>query len=41
MEAAEAAFGADPALKAHVDQVLALIEGFEDPYGLELLSSVH
>lgn len=41
VEAAEATFGADPALTAHVDQVSALIEGFEDPYGLELLSSVH
>ncbi|WP_026637642.1 hypothetical protein SR858_25335 [Duganella zoogloeoides] len=28
-------------MTAHVDQVSALIEGFEDPYGLELLSLVH
>jgi hypothetical protein len=41
VEAALAALGADPALKAHVDEVSALIEGFEDPYGLELLSSVY
>lgn len=41
VEAAEAAFGGDPAVTAHVDKVSALIEGFEDPYGLELLSSVH
>lgn len=41
VEAAEATFGVDLALTAHVNQVSALIEGFEDPYGLELLSSVH
>lgn len=41
IEAAEATFGTDPALTERINQVSALIEGFEDPYGLELLSSVH
>lgn len=40
-EAAEETFGSDPALVQRINQVSALIEGFEDPYGLELLSSVH
>lgn len=31
----------DPALIARMDRVSALINGFEDPYGMELLSSMH
>lgn len=41
VEAAEAAFGSDPALIERINQVSRLIDGFEDPYGLELLSSIH
>lgn len=31
----------DPHLKANIDRVARLIEGYEDPYGMELLSTVH
>jgi O-acetyl-ADP-ribose deacetylase (regulator of RNase III) len=31
----------DEAIRARMSRVAQLIEGFEDPYGLELLSSVH
>lgn len=31
----------EPGLKASIERVAALIEGYEDPYGMELLSSVH
>jgi hypothetical protein len=31
----------DETIRARMSRVTALIEGFEDPYGLELLSSVH
>ena len=31
----------DPALLARMDRVSSLIDGFEDPYGMELLSSMH
>lgn len=38
---AEAFLGALPATHARLDRVTDLIEGFETPYGMELLSSVH
>lgn len=31
----------NPSIKQKIDKVLNLIEGFESPYGLELLSTVH
>ncbi|KRB88445.1 type II toxin-antitoxin system antitoxin DNA ADP-ribosyl glycohydrolase DarG [Noviherbaspirillum sp. Root189] len=40
-EAAEPVLMEDPALVQRMSRVSTLIEGFEDPYGLELLSSVH
>ena len=41
IEAAEEFFGSDQTLHERIDRVSHLISGFEDPYGLELLSSVH
>ncbi|MFC7376923.1 macro domain-containing protein [Brevundimonas sp. GCM10030266] len=38
---AEAFLGADQTAQARLDRVAELIEGFETPYGLELLSTVH
>jgi len=38
---AEAFLAGDEAIRARMNRVAELIEGFEDPYGLELLSSVH
>lgn len=40
-EAAAATLGADPAAHDRLDRVAHLIDGFETPFGLELLSSVH
>jgi O-acetyl-ADP-ribose deacetylase (regulator of RNase III) len=40
-EAAEAFLADSPETKARMDQVAGLIKGYEDPYGMELLSSVH
>jgi O-acetyl-ADP-ribose deacetylase (regulator of RNase III) len=41
VEAAEAFLAFRPETRARMDRVSALIEGFEDSYGMELLSSVH
>lgn len=41
VEEAEAFLKADEDIRQRMDRVAELIEGFEDPYGLELLSSVH
>jgi len=41
VEAAEAFLAKLPETKERMDKVAALIEGYEDPYGMELLSSVH
>jgi O-acetyl-ADP-ribose deacetylase (regulator of RNase III) len=41
VEAAETFLSKLPETKARMERVAALIEGYEDPYGLELLSSVH
>ncbi|MDP3841906.1 MAG: macro domain-containing protein [Oxalobacteraceae bacterium] len=41
IEAAEPVLMEDPDLIQRMNRVSTLIEGFEDPYGLELLSSVH
>lgn len=41
IEAASVLVDSDAALHARMNRVSSLIEGFEDPYGLELLSSVH
>ena len=41
VESAEAFLDKLPETKARMDKVAALIEGYEDPYGMELLSSVH
>jgi hypothetical protein len=41
VEEAQAFLRDDEAIRHRMDRVAALIEGFEDPYGLELLSSVH
>lgn len=38
---AEKFLAGDETIRARMNRVAALIEGFEDPYGLELLSSVH
>jgi hypothetical protein len=38
---AEEFLAGDEAIRARMNRVAELIEGFEDPYGLELLSSVH
>jgi len=41
VEEANRFLGADQAIRRRMERVAELIEGFEDPYGLELLSSVH
>lgn len=41
VEAAEAFLTSLPETKNRIEKVAALIEGYEDPYGMELLSSVH
>jgi O-acetyl-ADP-ribose deacetylase (regulator of RNase III) len=41
VEAAETLISGDSDTVERIDRVSTLIEGFEDPYGLELLSSVH
>lgn len=41
MHEAAAVLAAEPKLKERIEQVLRLIEGFESPYALELLSTVH
>ena len=41
MEEAEAFLKDDEVIRRRMDRVAELIEGFEDPYGLELLSSMH
>ena len=41
VESAETFLDKLPETKARMDKVAALIEGYEDPYGMELLSSVH
>jgi hypothetical protein len=41
VESAEAFLDKLPETKVRMDKVAALIEGYEDPYGMELLSSVH
>ena len=38
---AERLIAADPALSDRIDRVLRLVNGWETPYGLELLASVH
>jgi O-acetyl-ADP-ribose deacetylase (regulator of RNase III) len=38
---AEAFLRAHPLTQTHLDQVAQLIEGFETPYGMELLATVH
>jgi O-acetyl-ADP-ribose deacetylase (regulator of RNase III) len=38
---AEAFLGTHPTTRNRLDRVAALVEGFETPFGLELLSSVH
>jgi hypothetical protein len=38
---AEQFLASDESIHARMNRVVQLIEGFEDPYGLELLSSVH
>jgi O-acetyl-ADP-ribose deacetylase (regulator of RNase III) len=41
VEAASTFVSSDPQMAERIDRVSELIKGFEDPYGLELLSSVH
>lgn len=41
VESAEAFLAMMPETKERMAKVAALIEGYEDPYGMELLSSVH
>lgn len=41
VEAAEAFLAGLPETKLRMEQVARLIEGYEDPYGMELLSSIH
>ncbi len=41
VEAAESFLSGLPETKARMERVAQLIEGYEDPYGMELLSSVH
>jgi O-acetyl-ADP-ribose deacetylase (regulator of RNase III) len=41
VEEAESFLKGDNAIRRRMNRVADLIEGFEDPYGLELLSSVH
>jgi O-acetyl-ADP-ribose deacetylase (regulator of RNase III) len=40
-DSAEAVLAADASSKGHVERVRSLIEGFESPTGLELLTTVH
>lgn len=40
-EAAQEFLATDPAAGKHVDEAATVVEGFETPYGLELLSTVH
>ncbi|MDP3972068.1 MAG: macro domain-containing protein [Candidatus Nanopelagicales bacterium] len=40
-EAAASLLARDPATEARIDRVMALVDGFESMYGMELLSSVH
>jgi O-acetyl-ADP-ribose deacetylase (regulator of RNase III) len=41
VEAARTFLSNDPGATRHLDQVAALIAGFENPYGMELLATVH
>ena len=41
MEAASNFLSEDSEILGQMERVAALIKGFEDPYGMELLSSVH
>ena len=41
VEEAQAFLDGQPDVLARMERVASLIEGFEDPYGMELLSSVH
>lgn len=41
VEAAEAFLANMPDTRKRMERVAALIEGYEDPYGMELLSSIH
>ena len=41
VEEAERFLAGDEMIRARMNRVVELIEGFEDPYGLELLGSVH
>ena len=41
VETADAFLASQPEAKARMERVAQLIEGYEDPYGMELLSSVH
>ena len=41
MEEADKFLAGDETIRARMNRVAKLIEGFEDAYGLELLSSVH
>lgn len=41
IEKATSMINADEAVKLHLQRVFDLIDGFEDPFGMELLSSVH
>jgi hypothetical protein len=41
VQEAERFLASNEAIRAKMTRVTKLIEGFEDPYGLELLSSVH
>jgi hypothetical protein len=41
VEEAEKFLASDETIRTRMNRVAALIEGFEDPHGLELLSSVH
>jgi O-acetyl-ADP-ribose deacetylase (regulator of RNase III) len=41
VESAETFLSKLPETKSRMEKVAALIEGYEDPYGMELLSSVH
>jgi O-acetyl-ADP-ribose deacetylase (regulator of RNase III) len=40
-EAVDAFFACHPEVSAQIDRVLELVDGFESPYGLELLSKLH
>jgi O-acetyl-ADP-ribose deacetylase (regulator of RNase III) len=41
VEEAEAVLDTTPEARANIDMLLALVEGFETPYGLELLATAH